>query len=161
MEGKNVAAARKRETTAKGLVHTHSSSLLRILEKLEKVRHKGGGQYSACCPAHDDKSPSLSVRETDEKILLHCFGGCSPAEVLAALGLSLSDLYVRPLGDYGPLPKQRRWDARALLLMLAHEALVLEVFAHDLANGKQLDSEEKARLDAAAWRLRRAAELVE
>lgn len=161
MEERNVAAARKRETTAKSITHTHSNPLSQILERLEKVRHKGGGQYSACCPAHDDKSPSLSVRETDEKVLLHCFGGCSPSEVLAALGLSLSDLYVKPLGDHGPLPKQRRWDTRALLLMLAHEALALQVFAHDLARGKPLDRETKARLDEAAWRVRRAAELVE
>ncbi len=37
------------------------------------------------CPAHDDASPSLSVRLGDSAILFHCFAGCSAAEVMKAL----------------------------------------------------------------------------
>jgi DNA primase len=39
----------------------------------------------ACCPAHDDRNPSLSIREADGKILLHCHAGCSQGDVIAAL----------------------------------------------------------------------------
>ncbi|MEJ1395970.1 MAG: CHC2 zinc finger domain-containing protein, partial [Candidatus Sedimenticola sp. (ex Thyasira tokunagai)] len=64
-----------------------------LLSCLKGVRKRGQGQWMACCPHHEDKSPSLSVRLLDdERILLHCFAGCSPAEVLGSVGLSMSDL---------------------------------------------------------------------
>ena len=47
----------------------------------------------ACCPAHDDRNPSLSVRRApDGRVLVHCFAGCTLDAVLAALGLRLRDL---------------------------------------------------------------------
>ena len=64
-----------------------------LLSLLEKVsRH--GDSYKACCPAHDDKNPSLTLKKIpDGRILIHCFAGCSPNEVLTSLGMSLGDLY--------------------------------------------------------------------
>ena len=49
-----------------------------------------GGHWSGhggmCrCPAHDDKSPSLSVQLGRQRLLFKCFSGCSRADVLAAL----------------------------------------------------------------------------
>ena len=59
-----------------------------ILPLLTKARQRQPGQWSACCPGHDDKRPSLSVRETPEgAVLVHCFSGCSADAVVAALGL--------------------------------------------------------------------------
>jgi DNA primase len=50
------------------------------------VRRVAGG-YLACCPAHDDRHPSLSVGTGAEgRLLLHCFTGCPFAAVLTALG---------------------------------------------------------------------------
>jgi len=46
----------------------------------------------ACCPSHDDKSPSLSVSEAGNHILIHCFAGCEPSEILAAVNMQMSDL---------------------------------------------------------------------
>ena len=39
----------------------------------------------ARCPAHEDKNPSLSLRDGDGKVLVHCFGGCPQDAVIAAL----------------------------------------------------------------------------
>lgn len=51
-------------------------------------------KFMARCPAHDDRSPSLSVGEgLDGRVLLHCFACCSTADIVAALGLHLSDLF--------------------------------------------------------------------
>ncbi len=45
------------------------------------------------CPAHDDRSASLSVKQGDDgRILLHCHAGCETKDVCAKLGLKLSDL---------------------------------------------------------------------
>lgn len=52
------------------------------------------GQYSAKCPAHDDKHASLSVKQgNDGKILLHCHAGCTTENIVSALGLKISDLF--------------------------------------------------------------------
>jgi putative DNA primase/helicase len=43
------------------------------------------GQWSACCPAHDDATPSLTVKDGDGKVLIRCHAGCSQREVISAL----------------------------------------------------------------------------
>ena len=64
------------------------------LSRLDKPRQRQPGQWSARCPAHADKGPSLSVREsTDGSVLIHCFAGCGAAEIVAAMGLELHDLF--------------------------------------------------------------------
>lgn len=66
----------------------------KLLPLLSGIRVRGEGAWQARCPAHEDKSPSLSIRETDDKILIHCFSGCAPASICEALGLSLKDLFI-------------------------------------------------------------------
>jgi 5S rRNA maturation endonuclease (ribonuclease M5) len=44
------------------------------------------------CPAHDDRNPSLSITERDGKLLFYCHSGCATEDVLAAVGLSFSDI---------------------------------------------------------------------
>lgn len=65
-----------------------------FLSLLKKVKASSSGQYTACCPAHDDQDPSLSVRFENNNILLHCHAGCSYEEILAALSLKKSNLYI-------------------------------------------------------------------
>jgi hypothetical protein len=63
-----------------------------IAEQLH-ARHSGAG-WVARCPAHEDRSPSLSIGEGDGgRILLHCFSGCTVEAVCAALKIKLSDLF--------------------------------------------------------------------
>jgi hypothetical protein len=51
-------------------------------------------RYVARCPGHEDRSPSLSVGEgVDGRALLHCFAGCTAADIVAALGLHMQDLF--------------------------------------------------------------------
>ncbi|OVE75999.1 hypothetical protein BVX97_02660 [bacterium E08(2017)] len=69
-----------------------------ILSKLEKVS-KSNGKYMACCPAHGDKNPSLSITEADDRLLLKCHAGCKTEDVVDALGLQMSDLFMpKPRG---------------------------------------------------------------
>lgn len=68
----------------------------KLLDRLQGVRQSGPGRWLAKCPAHEDRSPSLSVRELDDgTALIKCFGGCGAADVLAAVGLELKDLFPR------------------------------------------------------------------
>jgi len=64
-----------------------------FLSRLDGVKGYDG-QYSARCPAHDDKRQSLSVScGTDGRILLNCHAGCTPEEIVDAMGLKMKDLY--------------------------------------------------------------------
>ena len=69
-----------------------------IIERLHGATKRGTG-WQARCPAHTDSNPSLSIREEDGKILLHCHAGCSTEAVLKALGLTFSDLYEGRAGE--------------------------------------------------------------
>ena len=75
-------------TKSSGNYTTTEDNLGLLLSQLSKVKPNGRGQYSACCPSHNDKSPSLVIRQTDDgKILLKCFAGCSAYEIVSAIGL--------------------------------------------------------------------------
>ena len=64
-----------------------------FLSRLSGV-HKSGGQYTARCPAHDDRHQSLSVSlGSGGKILLNCHAGCKTEAIVGALGLSVRDLF--------------------------------------------------------------------
>lgn len=53
-----------------------------------------GGAFLARCPAHDDRSPSLSIREgRDGRVLLRCHAGCEIEAIVHALGLAVHDLF--------------------------------------------------------------------
>src|SRR5262245_35352484 len=58
------------------------------------ARKTGAGRWMARCPAHDDRTPSLSLRRgRDGRNLLHCFGaGCALKDIARAMGLSVKEL---------------------------------------------------------------------
>lgn len=74
-----------------------------VAERLH-ARAAGAGRWIARCPAHADRTPSLAIREgRDGRVVVHCFGGCAPAAVLAAAGISWRDISGAP-----PTAEQRR-----------------------------------------------------
>lgn len=52
----------------------------------------------ALCPCHDDRTPSLSLRQSRGRALLYCHAGCQTPDILDALGLSAPDLFDNPKG---------------------------------------------------------------
>ena len=46
---------------------------------------RSGRSWIARCPAHDDRTPSLSITQGDDRVLVHCFSGCSWQAIFAAL----------------------------------------------------------------------------
>lgn len=70
---------------------------------LKGVKAVSETQFDALCPAHDDKSPSLSVGQgADGRVLVRCHAGCETEEVVAALNLKMTDLFA---GDPGVKPE--------------------------------------------------------
>lgn len=55
---------------------------------------KRGTGWMAICPGHEDRTPSLSINETENgSVLVNCFSGCNPRDLLASLELTLADLF--------------------------------------------------------------------
>ena len=139
----------------------NSNSLRRYAPKVTAItgisdRHDRNAQR---CPGHRDKTPSLSVRELpDGRVLVHDFAGCDVHDILAAVGLSLRDLFPERLGDF----KRERepFPARDVLKALGHESLVVLMAASTVAQGGALDSDNLDRLTLAVRRIREALTLA-
>ena len=133
-----------------------------LLSRLNKVRRTGHGTWLACCPAHEDRSASLSVREADDgKILLHCFAGCSAHEVVAAAGLDLADLFPpREDGRNAGKPERRPFPATDALRAVAFEALVVSAAASAMLAGHPFTPADRERLSLAAARINAALGVV-
>jgi hypothetical protein len=74
-----------------------------MLDRLEGVK-RTGDKAVARCPAHEDRSPSLSVRRFPQRVRIKCFTGCTDEAVLDALGLTVSDLFDDPRGSQWSYP---------------------------------------------------------
>jgi hypothetical protein len=99
------------------------SAIDKVLDRLQAVKRTGEGRWMARCPAHPDKTPSLSIREMpDGRVLLYDFGGCGNGDVLSAMGLRMSDLFNGPLAHHLP-PIRGGFTARAARLGQAQAAL--------------------------------------
>ena len=95
-----------------------------------RARPCGRGRWQACCPAHDDHSPSLSIREGDhDRVLVRCWAGCTQDAVIAALA-------ERGLWNTPGAPREgapaREWIPRS---KVDHARMVVFVARADIESG--------------------------
>lgn len=140
-------------------------SAAKLIDRLERVKPTGPGRWLARCPAHEDRGPSLSVRELDDgRVLIHDFGGCDTAAVLSALGLELKDLFPERLPGTEPARSYRathsRVPARDLLEVVSEEVSVVAIIAADMLARKRIEEADWQRLAKAAGRISRARDHV-
>ena len=115
-------------------------TLQQIIPHLRKARRLPDGSYMACCPAHDDSTPSLHLSESpDGTLLWHCHAGCPQDAVQRELERLAG---VQP-ATARPIPPRRNAGrqpatAQAQPLTLA-----------TLANAKRVDAEKLT-----AWQVR-------
>ncbi len=120
-----------------------------FLNKLQKVKRLKNGEWVACCPVHDDKSPSLSITDDNGKVLIYCFGcGAKAPEIAGALGVDISELFP-PKENYDPNIKQTRkyFPANQIYESLTDETMVILIIANDmLKNGIQKETYDRLSL---------------
>jgi hypothetical protein len=129
-----------------------------LISRLDKVKGRNGS-WTARCPAHADKGPSLAVREAEGgRVLLHCFAGCETASVLGAIGMDMTDLF--PLDekrqDYpvtGKPSMKPAFFASDLMRIIHFEALIVQMVAFDIANNKPVTEETRGRMLTAYQRI--------
>ncbi|MGN0866177.1 MAG: phage/plasmid primase, P4 family [Oligosphaeraceae bacterium] len=93
-----------------------------FLARFHGVVRRGKNQWSARCPAHDDKNASLGITHKDGKWLLKCFAGCEASAVVSAAGLGMKDLFDTPLQKERPSAGARPSAPSGLTLEFYSEA---------------------------------------
>ncbi len=132
-------------------------SAAKLVDRLSGVRPTGAGRWIAKCPAHADRGPSLSIRELDDgRVLVHDFAGCGAADVVAAVGLELKDLFPEQPAEHRCRPSRGWMDARDALACLAVEGQVLAVAAGNFQDGVAPSAADADRVARAAGRVRNA-----
>ena len=132
-----------------------------FLSRLDQVRKTGADSWIACCPAHADKRPSMSIREMgDGRVLAHCFAGCGFDEILNAAGADVNDFFPEKPLFHRAKSVRRGYPASDVLEMLSFEATVVQLAAADMSKGIAISEPDKQRLGLAARRIRDAVELA-
>lgn len=125
-----------------------------ILPRLEKVRRTGRNNWLACCPAHDDRSPSFTIHAgEDGRIVCHCHSGCSFEEIVGAVGLGYEPWFPPKQPDDFKPAIRRPFPAGDVLEALATEATLVATSACNLGNGFELTHEDHERLLLAMYRI--------
>lgn len=136
-----------------------------LLACLDNVRETHSGWTARCPgPLHErgDQHCSLAVARgrDDDRWLIHCYAGCTPIEIMRAIGLELQDLYddrqYRARGDR----ERPRLSARDALIALDGEITVAMIIAADMLAHREIDEEDYGRLSTAAARIGRARALI-
>lgn len=130
-----------------------------LLSRLNKVKRSSSNSWVACCPAHEDRTPSLTIRDAgDGRILIHCFGGCATEDVLGAVGMTWEDVMPPKAIDHHVKPvKLYATDA---LKAIQFEARMVAAAGYSMARGEKLDEESMKRLTVAVERINEAMELT-
>ena len=137
-----------------------------LLVRLERV-HRSGQGFRTDCPCGHRTHGTLSVTQADDgRILLHCFCGCSAADVLGALGLSLADIMPERLRDESPEARRAARErfmlasARAAAGVILREGQIVLLAGADVNRGLTLDGADADRLVLAIERIQSAVEAL-
>jgi len=137
------------------------SSAAKLLDRLERVRQTGSGRWLARCPAHEDRSPSLSIRALDDgRVLINCFAGCEAGNVLSAICLTMSDLFPEGVREHSYAACHASISAADLLIALDHELTVAIMILEDIVTRRTANHGQVRRLCQAAARVGKARHMV-
>lgn len=123
-----------------------------LLSRLKNVKPSGINEFKACCPSHEDKSPSLSIKELpDDRILINCFAGCSPLEILNSIGMNIEDLFPKRQGYFKS--EKKPFSSTHGLGMIGFESTIILACAGFMREGKELSEANFSRLVEAVSRI--------
>lgn len=114
-----------------------------LLSSLDKVKQTAPNSWVACCPAHDDKSPSLSIKDDNGAVLFHCFGGCDSNSILTAAGLKWRDILP---GNKDFIPKPQAYPE------LEGDYFVISIWAEERKRNLPITQEDLERYKLALSR---------
>ncbi|MGE3542055.1 MAG: AAA family ATPase [Candidatus Tectimicrobiota bacterium] len=83
-------------------LHVPQLTAADLAQRCKRAKLHTNGHWAACCPAHDDRNPSLEIFDGNHRTVARCHAGCPEAAVLGALGVAVTDL--RPARQKQPTP---------------------------------------------------------
>lgn len=117
-----------------------------ILPRLDKVKQRGD-RWWACCPVHDDNSPSMTLREDADRVLIHCFScQANGIQVAEALGLPASVLFLKEKAR-PPIP-------RKVLELAKEDRFFIAIFESEIESGNRVTFNDKKRYRLALERVK-------
>jgi hypothetical protein len=122
------------------------NSIDTLLSRVHKLKKTADSKWLSCCPAHDDKSPSLAIKLTDDRILIHCFAGCDVSAIVSALGLELSDLMPESKRHSRPDNKRPKFNKSEMFDRVVEESAILIVAIRQIFNGTPLTNGDMDRV---------------
>lgn len=131
---------------ANNISSLEESKLPFFLSKFPSVKATGPNKWMARGLCHDDKSPSVGIKLiNDEKIIFHCFAGCSAEEVLSSIGATWEDVFpdrikaryhgVDGYDRYRARKEAPRFSRYELFPKLVLEARILHTAMEDMRKG--------------------------
>ena len=132
-----------------------------LLSHVKKLQKSGPKSWMCLCPSHDDRSRSMKITQSDNgKVLINCFAGCTPIEILDAVGLTIDDLFEEPLQHSSKGIKGHVYPREVLKAMIP-ELMITLISAFTLKKGEALNDVDHERLKVAYSRIMNAIELAE
>ena len=130
-----------------------------LLPRLDRVKQTAPDRWIARCPAHEDRSPSLSIREVQDRVLVHCLAGCSYVDVCGALGIGSRQLF-NDVKAAHLRPSKSKPPAADLLVMIDDDVHGVAILAADFLRDRALGEKQWDELARYARRINQAAALV-
>lgn len=133
-----------------------------LLSRFKKVKKNSANSWMCLCSSHDDKSASLKITQgKDGRVLINCFAGCPPGDVLGAVGLTIDDLFEKPLYHRAKGIKGTNVYPREVLTAIVPELMLFLLASFTLKKGNALAPVDQERLELSYSRLMYALELAE
>src|SRR4029450_3385215 len=102
---------------------TDADTLAEAIAQLCEQAGPSGSAWSACCPAHDDANPSLSITPDNSRVLLCCHAGCDIDSLVQALGITKADLFLSYSAPKRPRREVHVYDYRSADGTLLHQTV--------------------------------------
>ena len=111
-----------------------------LISRLNQAKESVPGKATALCPAHNDKNPSLSVKLTDQKILLNCHAGCSFKAIVSALNMNINQFNTK---ISNPKREDKKFADMIIVLKMANCSIrscdiILKIFGHAVQTANTL-----------------------
>jgi hypothetical protein len=138
------------------------SQIENLLSKLSGVKRSSNNSWMCKCPSHDDRNPSLAIKDTGEgKLLLKCMAGCSVSDILGSVGMDFADIMPKeqPKVHHTP-PQQVKIYATDALKAIQFEARIVMLAAFELSKGITPVPADLERLKVAMERINTAVEMI-
>ena len=130
--------------------------MIYILERLRNLRKVSRQKWQACCPSHDDKTTSLSVKLSDECLLLYCYAGCTIHDICGALSIKITDLFL----NRKDIDTVNDWKKARFQEALINERLIVAMYKNRSDAQQKINKQDDLRYQKAVERIQKIEEII-